>query len=102
MIVNINIDNYDEYINNNDLVILEFGAMWCSPCKILENILKEIEQENNNITIGKVDIESSPDIAMKFGIMSVPSMVIIKNTQVIEKINGLKDKEFIEKLINRI
>lgn len=103
MIVDIVSNNYDEYVvNNKDIVILEFGATNCGPCKILNSVLEEIEKENTNITIGKVNIEDSSDIAIKFGIMSIPSMVILKDNKVIEKINGLKEKEFIEKLINNI
>lgn len=101
MIVDILESNYDEYVTNNeDLVILDFGATNCSPCKILNDILKDIESKNQNITIGKINIEESVDLAIKFGIMSVPAMVFIKNNKIIEKVNGLKDKEFIEKIIN--
>ena len=100
MIVKIVQNNYDEYVaNNNNLVILDFGATNCAPCKILNNVLEEIEKENENITIGKINIEDNPDLAIKFGIMSVPAMVIIKNNNIIEKINGLKDKDYIEKIV---
>lgn len=103
MIIDITENNYDEYVtNNNDLVILDFGAINCGPCKILNNILEEIENENKNITVGKVNIEENPDIAIKFGVMTVPTMVILKENKTIQKVNGLKDKEFIEKLINKI
>lgn len=103
MIVDITENNYDEYVtNNNNLVILDFGATNCGPCKILNNILEEIENENKNITVGKVNIEENPDIAIKFGVMTVPTMVILKENKTIQKVNGLKDKEFIEKLINKI
>ncbi|WP_250278968.1 thioredoxin family protein [[Clostridium] colinum] len=103
MTVDIESNNYDEYITNNeDLIILDFGATHCAPCKIVNNILEEIEAENKNITVGKVNIEHSPSIAMKYGIMSVPSIVILKNNKIIHKINGLKDKEFIQNLINNI
>ena len=103
MIIDIVTNNYDEYVTNNkELVILEFGATNCAPCKILNSVLEEMEIENKSITIGKVNIEDSPDIAIKFGIMSVPSMVILKDNKVIEKISGLKDKDFIEKLIHNI
>lgn len=101
MIIDILENNYDEYVTNNkNLVILEFGSTNCSPCKILNGILEEIERENQNITVGKVNIEESVDLAVKFGIMSVPSMVFMKDNKIIEKVNGLKDKEFIEKIIN--
>ncbi|MBS5793829.1 MAG: thioredoxin family protein [Clostridiales bacterium] len=101
MILDILETNYDKYvINNKDLIILDFGATNCGPCKILDKTLEEIEDKNKNIIIGKVNIEHSPSIAIKYGVMSVPTIVILKENKVIQKISGLKDKEFIEKLIN--
>ena len=101
MILDILETNYDKYVTNNkDLIILDFGATNCGPCKILDKILEEIEDKNKNIIIGKVNIENSPSIAIKHGVMSVPTIVILKENKVIQKISGLKDKEFIEKLIN--
>lgn len=101
MILDISETNYDKYVaNNNDLIILDFGATNCVPCKILDKILEEIEDKNKNIIIGKVNIEDSPSIAIKYSVMSVPTIVILKENEVIQKISGLKDKEFIEKLIN--
>lgn len=103
MIVEITNQNYNEYVNENSgIVILDFGATFCAPCKTLNFILEEIEKENKNITIAKINIEENTDIATNFGVMTVPVMVILKNNKVIEKINGLKDKEFIEKIINNI
>lgn len=101
MILDILETNYDKYVTNNkDLIILDFGATNCGPCKILDKILGEIEDKNKNIIIGKVNIEHSPSIAIKYSVMSVPTIVILKENKVIQKISGLKDKEFIEKLIN--
>ena len=101
MILDILETNCDKYVTNNkDLIILDFGATNCGPCKILDKILEEIEDKNKNIIIGKVNIEHSPSIAIKHGVMSVPTIVILKENKVIQKISGLKDKEFIEKLIN--
>ena len=101
MILDISETNYDKYVaNNKDLIILDFGATNCGPCKILDKILEEIEDKNKNIIIGKVNIEESPSIAIKYSVMSVPTIVILKENEVIQKISGLKDKEFIEKLIN--
>ncbi len=101
MVLDILETNYDKYVaNNKDLVILDFGATNCGPCKILDKILEEIEGKNKNITIGKVNIEDSPSIAIKYSVMSVPTIVILKENKVIQKISGLKDKEFIEKLIS--
>ncbi|WP_317367654.1 thioredoxin domain-containing protein [uncultured Tyzzerella sp.] len=103
MIIDITEKNYDEYVtNSNSLVILDFGATNCGPCKILNNILEEIESENENITVGKINIEESTDLAIKFGVMTVPTMVILKDNKTIQKVNGLKDKEFIQNLINNI
>ena len=103
MILDILETTYDKYVaNNKDLIILDFGATNCGPCKILDKILEEIEDKNKNknIIIGKVNIEHSPSIAIKYGVMSVPTIVILKENKVIQKISGLNDKEFIEKLIN--
>ncbi len=101
MILDILETNYDKYVTTNKgLIILDFGATNCGPCKILDKILEEIEDKNKNIIIGKVNIEHSPSIAIKYGVMSVPTIVILKENKVIQKISGLKDKEFIEKLIN--
>lgn len=101
MILDILETNYDKYVTNNkDLIILDFGATNCGPCKILDKILEEIEDKNKNIIIGKVNIEDSPSIAIKYSVMSVPTIVVLKENEVIQKISGLKDKEFIEKLIN--
>ena len=101
MILDISETNYDKYVaNNKDLIILDFGATNCGPCKILDKILEEIEDKNKNIIIGKVNIEDNPSIAIKYSVMSVPTIVILKENEVIQKISGLKDKEFIEKLIN--
>lgn len=101
MILDISETNYDKYVaNNKDLIILDFGATNCGPCKILDKILEEIEDKNKNIIIGKVNIEDIPSIAIKYSVMSVPTIVILKENEVIQKISGLKDKEFIEKLID--
>lgn len=103
MIVNINQNNYNEYVsNNNNLIILDFFTKQCAPCKILDTTLKEIDDQNQNITICKVDIEEQIDIAINFGIMSVPSIIILKNNNVLKKISGLKDKDFIQNLINTL
>ncbi len=95
-------DNYQEALKTDKILILDFATKACVPCVILKAILEEIESENENITIGTVYIEDNQDIAIKFGIMSVPSMVIIKDGKLIKKISGLKEKSYIEKILKKL
>lgn len=102
MIINISDINYEQFLQENEnLIILDFGATYCSPCKVLDSILEEINSEFKDLTIIKISIDNEPDLAIKYAIMSVPAMIFIKNNKILEKVNGLKDKNFIVNLINK-
>lgn len=97
MLIHLNNENYDEIIQG-DIVIVDFYAEWCGPCKMLTPILEEISKEEN-IKIIKVDVDKHLDIAKKFGIMSVPTMYIYKNGNIVNKLVGFMPKdELIEKI----
>lgn len=91
MLIHLNNENYDEIIQG-DIVIVDFYAEWCGPCKMLTPILEEISKEEN-IKIIKVDVDKHLDIAKKFGIMSVPTMYIYKNGNIVNKLVGFIPKD---------
>lgn len=87
--------NFDELIKN-DLVLVDFFATWCGPCKMIAPILEELE----GIDVVKVDVDESPDIARKFGIMSVPTLMIFKNGELRSSQSGAMPKAILENWIN--
>ena len=90
-------DSFDQEVLNSDLpVLVDFWAEWCAPCKIIGPIISEIADEyNGKIKVGKVNVESAPDIASRYGIMSIPSLLIFKNGQVADQIIGTAPKKTI-------
>ena len=74
-------------------VIVDFFATWCGPCRMLGQVLEEFSKENDEITILKVDIDDYQELAMKFGIMSVPTILFYKDGELINKRVGFCDKK---------
>ena len=89
-----------EEIIKQEKVIVDFYATWCGPCQLLSPILEEIEKENKDITIVKIDVDKNEPLARKHGIMSIPTIEIYKNMKLMNKQTGLLSKEELLDLLN--
>ena len=103
MSVNIfNENNFkEEVLNNEGVVIVDFYADWCGPCKIMSPIIDEIAEKNfENVKVGKVNVDENPELAIKYDVMSIPTIIIFKNGEEAKTFIGVTDKEIIEAEIN--
>ena len=88
-----------EEIIKNEKVLVDFYATWCGPCQLISPILEELEKENNEVTIVKVDVDKNENLARQHGIMSIPTIEIYSKGNLIDKQIGLLSKEELEDLI---
>ncbi|MFW5927997.1 MAG: thioredoxin [Thermoplasmatota archaeon] len=87
-------DNFEEIISKNQNVVLDFWATWCGPCVQLDPVIEEIAEEfDDEVIFGKVNIENNGSIPSKYGIQSLPTLLFLKDGDVIEMIRGTMDKE---------
>lgn len=84
----------DEVLNDQGKVLVDFYADWCGPCKMMSPIIDNIAEElGEKVKVGKVNIDDNKELAMQFGIMSIPTIIIFKNGKVDKTFVGLRDKE---------
>ena len=88
-----------EVLEESKTVLVDFYADWCGPCKMLSPIIDQIAEENTNIKVVKVNVDESQDLAMKYQVMSIPTLVIIKEGKEINRSVGLVDKSQIENMV---
>ena len=94
--------NFNEIINNNNLVLVDFYADWCGPCKMLAPIIAEIKEElKDKVYVIKVNVDQEDELANKFGIYSIPTLVLIKDGKEIDRKTGYNTKQIIIDWINR-
>ena len=99
-IIKANSQNFEEeVIKSEKIVLVDFYADWCGPCKMLSPIIDEVAEENDDIKVVKVNVDDSQDLAMKYQVMSIPTLVVIKNGSEINRSVGLIDKAQILNLI---
>jgi len=92
-VLHINKDNFHkEVINSDKPVLLDFFASWCGPCRMVGPILDEIAEEREDIKVCKVNIDEQPELAHRYRIMTIPTLMVLKNGQVMEQSVGAKPK----------
>ena len=87
-IVHLNSENFDTFIKENDLVIVDFWASWCGPCRMLGQVLEDINSKNPDLVIAKVNVDEEMSLARKFQIRSIPQLYIYKNGNMVKNISG--------------
>lgn len=91
--ININKDNFNEEVLNSEKpVLLDFWAPWCGPCRMVVPLVEEISRERSDIKVGKVNVDEQPDLASRFGIMSIPTLVVMKDGKVVNQATGARPK----------
>ncbi len=103
MVLEVNDNNLNSVLTDSEITVLDFWAEWCSPCRMLSPIIDEVsEQIDSNINIGKVNVDINPDAAAKYGIRSIPTVIFLKNGEVVDKFVGLQNKDQILERINKL
>ena len=99
-VLHITKDNFEELVlNAPNKVLLDFWASWCGPCQMVAPIVEEIAQENESITVGKINVDEEMALASQFGIVSIPTLIVMENGKAIAKAVGYRPKADLLKLI---
>lgn len=94
--ININKSNFQNEVMNSDKpVLLDFWAPWCGPCRMVVPIVEEIARERSDIKVGKINVDENPELAGQFGVMSIPTLVVMKDGKIVNQSMGAKPKSAI-------
>ena len=98
--ININKNNFqNEVMNSDKTVLLDFWAPWCAPCRMVVPIIEEIAGERPDIKVGKINVDEQPELASEFSIMSIPTLVGMKNGKIVQQVSGARPKNAILEML---
>ena len=101
-VIHINKDNFEELVLKAEKpVLLDFWATWCGPCMRIAPYVEALAEEREDIVVGKIDVDDQPQLAARFGITSIPTLVVMDKGRVVTQALGFRTKEAIEKLLDQ-
>ena len=101
-IVNVSDQSFKGEVEGQGTVLVDFWAPWCGPCKMIAPVLEELDGEiGDKLTIAKLNVDDNPESAARFGVMSIPTLIIFKNGEPVDKIIGFQSKDALKNVVNR-
>ena len=92
-VINLTLENFEaEVVQSEKTVLVDFWASWCGPCRMLSPIVDEIAEERTDVKVAKVNVDEQEELAMRFGIMSIPTLIVFKNGEITKKTMGVQPK----------
>ena len=102
-VTEINSENFDQKIKNSEVAIVDIWAPWCGPCKQLSPIIDEVSSElGDKVVVGKMDADSNLDFVKELNVRNIPTILFYKNGEVVERTTGLKTKNDILNIVNKL
>ncbi len=96
-------DNYEELVAKNEkAVLLDFWAPWCGPCRMVSPLIDQIAEEETAFAVGKVNVDEQPELARQFGVMSIPTLAVVKGGQVVFQEAGARPKAQIVEIVKKL
>jgi thioredoxin 1 len=100
MLIQLAAVTFNKVITENELVLVDFWAEWCPPCRMLGPVLKTLSETQDEVVIAKIDIDDVPEIAQRFSVTSIPTMILFKNGQEVARSTGFKPLPAVQAFIN--
>lgn len=100
-VVSFNKDYLENIKNSGKIILLDFYADWCGPCRMLSPVVDEFAEENPDFVVGKINVDKEPELSEEFGVSSIPMLVVMKDGKILNKSVGAKSKQQILEMIEK-
>ena len=97
--IRLNEDNFNRVRDNEGVSLLDFYADWCGPCRMVLPIVDEIAKEREDLLVGKINVNDNPELAKEFGVMSIPTLIVMKDGKIVNRVSGARSKSQILDLV---
>ena len=100
-VIHINKDNFEQIKNGEQAVLIDFYADWCGPCRMVAPIVEELAKDNPDVVIGKVNVDNDPELAQAYGVMSIPTLIVLKGGQEVARSTGARPKAQLQAMLEK-
>ncbi len=100
-VIHINKENFEQIKNGDQVVLIDFYADWCGPCRMVAPVVEEIAKENANVVVGKINVDDDPELAQAYGVMSIPTLIVLKGGEEVARSTGARPKAQIQAMLDK-